>query len=126
MALTWDRIERLKSHSCNEKQFQAAFTADKGLLGDKVYECRQKLALFKYTPIPPVPEGVTRTYSKVKADEQGNHYEGEINTETQHRDGRGHMMYADGSYYEGYWRSDEPSGRGRKIFIDGDYYEGEF
>jgi hypothetical protein len=35
------------------------------------------------------------------------------------------MLFADGSYYEGYFENDKMRGKGRMIYFDGDIYEGE-
>jgi hypothetical protein len=56
----------------------------------------------------------------------GSKYEGEWNTDSNERDGRGVQIWADGSIYEGYWKNDRANGRGRLIHSDGDVYEGEW
>jgi hypothetical protein len=56
----------------------------------------------------------------------GSKYEGEWNTSSNERDGRGVQVWADGSIYEGYWKNDRANGRGRLIHSDGDVYEGEW
>ena len=81
--------------------------------------------MFKYSPIPPVPEGMTRKHTKLVS-QSGDRYEGEVNEKDDRKDGRGHIIYADGSYFEGYWRDDLPHGRGRRIYKSGDFYEGEW
>jgi hypothetical protein len=42
------------------------------------------------------------------------------------RHGFGKCLNIDGSYYEGFFKSDQYYGVGRLIYHDGDYYEGEF
>jgi hypothetical protein len=36
------------------------------------------------------------------------------------------LIWANGSFYEGYWRNDKANGNGRLIHADGDVYEGEW
>jgi hypothetical protein len=42
------------------------------------------------------------------------------------RNGRGKMMYEDGSIYEGEWKDDRHHGSGKWLSVDGSSYEGEF
>ncbi len=42
------------------------------------------------------------------------------------RQGRGTMIYEDGSTYEGYWQNNAFSGKGRYIDIFGGYYTGNW
>ena len=42
------------------------------------------------------------------------------------RQGRGMLIWKDGSKYEGYWKNDMTDGKGRLIHSDGDVYEGEW
>jgi hypothetical protein len=53
-------------------------------------------------------------------------YDGEFNTTTGQRDGRGKLIYSNGSIYEGYWKDGKKQGRGRMIYGDGTVYEGEW
>ena len=39
------------------------------------------------------------------------------------RHGKGKQIFADGGYYEGYWKDDIPFGIGRLIRNNGDLYE---
>ena len=54
----------------------------------------------------------------------GHEYEGEWNTITNERHGRGYLVWNDGSVYEGYWLHDRANGKGRLIQTDGDVYLG--
>jgi hypothetical protein len=51
--------------------------------------------------------------------------EGEVNAQGE-REGRGTMVYDDGSMYEGQWRAGKKHGRGKYSFATGDVYEGEY
>jgi hypothetical protein len=52
-------------------------------------------------------------------------YYGEWCRKTQQRHGRGFMLWADGSKYEGYWKNDKASVRGKLFHANGDVYEGK-
>ena len=56
---------------------------------------------FKWSPVPPIPEGVVRSYTTEKISED-EIYEGEVNQKGE-RDGRGHLV-SFGIYYEGYFK----------------------
>lgn len=43
-----------------------------------------------------------------------------------YREGRGLMIFSDGSLYEGDWQKDKQDGFGRHIHLDGDVYEGQW
>lgn len=58
--------------------------------------------------------------------ENGARYEGEWNTTTNEREGKGIQVWADGSMYEGTWKNSKANGKGRLIHADGDVYEGEW
>ena len=53
-------------------------------------------------------------------------YEGQWNTLTGKRHGRGYQEWGDGSVYEGYWQDDKACGKGRLIHADGDIYDGNW
>ncbi len=42
------------------------------------------------------------------------------------RHGKGIMLWADGSVYEGIWRRNQANGKGRLVHIDGDIYDGDW
>jgi len=42
------------------------------------------------------------------------------------KEGKGKLLWVDGSVYEGYWSQDKKNGRGRLIKADGDVYVGEW
>lgn len=42
------------------------------------------------------------------------------------RDGKGYMIWPDGSIYEGFWVNNQATGYGRMIHADGDVYDGEW
>ena len=46
--------------------------------------------------------------------------------ELDRKDGKGILISADGSKYEGYWKEDKANGRGRLTYANGDVYEGEW
>lgn len=52
-------------------------------------------------------------------------YQGETNAKGE-REGKGEMTWADGDFYEGYWKANEPNGKGRLIYKNGETYEGDF
>ena len=53
-------------------------------------------------------------------------YYGELEKNGNKRHGRGILVGADGSIYEGYWKGEKLNVKGKIIFSDGDVYEGEF
>ena len=57
--------------------------------------------------------------------ENGAVYKGQW-TKNDERQGRGIMVWNDGSKYVGYWYNDMANDRGRLIHADGDIYEGEW
>ena len=65
-----------------------------------------------------------RTFIPNKIVENGAKYEGEWNTITNVKEGRGVQIWQDGSRYDGYWSDDMANGHGRLIHADGDVYEG--
>jgi hypothetical protein len=61
----------------------------------------------------------------VKLDNESQ-YQGEWKIEKLLRDGKGFMIWPDGSLYEGYWEENKANGYGRMIHADGDVYEGDW
>ena len=57
--------------------------------------------------------------------ETGARYDGEWLKGTQIRQGRGKVVWPDGSTYEGYWANNKANGKGRLIHNNGNYYEGQ-
>lgn len=55
----------------------------------------------------------------------GAKYSGQVVDENV-REGKGVLIWPDGSRYDGYWKDDRANGRGRLIHADGDVYEGEW
>mmetsp|Transcript_44629 Transcript_44629/g.43269 ORF Transcript_44629/g.43269 Transcript_44629/m.43269 type:complete len:130 (+) Transcript_44629:96-485(+) len=54
------------------------------------------------------------------------YYLGQWNKMNSLRDGMGKQIWADGRFYEGFWKNDKPEGKGRLIHPDGEVYEGEW
>ena len=54
----------------------------------------------------------------------GSKYVGQFIKETNIKDGIGHLIYPDGSIFEGTFRNDLPV-KGRYIMINGDVYQGK-
>ena len=68
---------------------------------------REKLAQlgeFEYEPSPEDYATIAREFKSDFTDGQGIFYEGEVAAGTCIKDGRGVAIFADGSYYEGYWQ----------------------
>ena len=51
-------------------------------------------------------------------------YMGQWDLENGHREGKGIMIWKDGSKFTGMWHNDMAQGLGRLIHADGDFYEG--
>lgn len=92
----------------------------------RVQGIRERLPEFIYGLYPneDYDPGVFRQHKDMVVLPDGAHYEGEWNTQTEQRHGRGYQIWSDGSIYEGYWKSDKANGRGRLIHADGDIYDG--
>jgi len=83
------------------------------------------------------PDGIKRILSDLIIMENGDKYYGFLyyqipfiilyrNAETKERDGKGVMIWLDGSRYDGYWNSDKTHGKGRLIHANGDVYTGDW
>ena len=53
-------------------------------------------------------------------------YTGQIDKATNKREGKGILVWPDGSRYDGSWKDDKANGYGRLIHADGDVYTGEW
>ena len=51
-------------------------------------------------------------------------YDGEWLSQTQIRQGKGVLIWPDGSIYEGYWVDNKANGKGRLVHADGEFYDG--
>jgi hypothetical protein len=67
-----------------------------------------------------------RVYAYIESTIDGGQYEGEVNEETNGRDGYGISILKDGSVYEGQWKNDKSEGKGFRVFVDRDYYIGDY
>jgi hypothetical protein len=56
--------------------------------------------------------------------ENGSIYYGEWCSKTDQRHGRGFMLWADGSKYEGYWQNDMTNVKSTLFHANGDIYDG--
>ena len=88
---------------------------------------RESLPTFKYKNFEQEKDPSVKKVLKDKIVlEDGHEYEGEWNTKTNLRHGKGYQIWYDGSIYEGYWINDKANGRGRLIHADGDIYDGDW
>lgn len=58
--------------------------------------------------------------------ENGAIYQGEWDKRTNLRDGRGIVVWENGTRYDGFFLRGKANGRGRIVHVDGDVYEGEW
>ncbi|CDW74605.1 morn repeat protein [Stylonychia lemnae] len=58
--------------------------------------------------------------------EDGDMYQGEYDSLTNQRDGRGRYIHSNGAVYDGLWKNNQLDGFGRQIYDSGDYYLGEW
>lgn len=65
-------------------------------------------------------------YRAIKELEIQAKYEGEWITGKDIRQGKGKLIWSDGSMYEGWWMNNMTNGRGRLIHADGDVYDGQW
>lgn len=104
-----------------------SFVANSKVVSPQILKTISAIGHFKYETVVETQPNLNRTDVKyTESNEKGEWYEGQINKETKQREGRGNVVFSDGSYYEGYWKADLASGRGRLIHTNGDFYEGEF
>jgi len=89
-----------------------------------VHQLFTKLGPYKYPPL--IDDGVKRVLKENHIVENGGQYYGFWNEETGKRDGKGVMIFYDGSRYDGYWKNNQAHGKGRLIHSDGDCYEGDW
>ena len=80
---------------------------------------------FVYMEAPPTPPGKQRKNEHNFRVKDGAKYTGQM-IDGNVRDGKGVLIWPDGSRYDGYWKDDRANGRGRLIHADGDVYEGEW
>ena len=95
----------------------------------RVMKIRESLPNFDYDEYQPPKEDkkFVKLVQKEKVMlEDGHEYEGQWNTKTNMKHGKGYQIWYDGSIYEGYWKFDKAYGRGRLIHADGDIYEGDW
>lgn len=94
---------------------------------DTINQIRETLAKFHFGD-EFATDGKHRVMKPITMLENGSKYEGEwLKTSGEEvRDGRGVLIWLDGSRYEGYWRDNQANGRGRLIHADGDVYEGQW
>ena len=87
-----------------------------------VHDLKKKLPAFIYDEAS-LKEDLEREVKKIVKDSEWV-YEGQVNSNTGKKDGRGIQTWIDGSFYEGYWKNGMSNGRGRLIHSIGDVYEG--
>ena len=58
--------------------------------------------------------------------ENGAKYQGEWDSQTNLRDGRGVVIWANGTRYDGFFKQGKANGRGRIVHSEGDSYDGEW
>eukprot|EP00826_Nyctotherus_ovalis_P002973 TRINITY_DN10597_c0_g1_i5.p1 TRINITY_DN10597_c0_g1~~TRINITY_DN10597_c0_g1_i5.p1 ORF type:complete len:224 (-),score=65.56 TRINITY_DN10597_c0_g1_i5:45-716(-) len=74
----------------------------------------------------PMSDEVERILKEMQVLDNEREYYGFWNKETNELDGKGMILYPDGSQYEGYLKNNEANGKGRLIHADGDVYIGEW
>ena len=89
-----------------------------------IIKVRKRLGPFNYEPSPP-PDNVVRVQRPLTTLDSGPQYEGEWD-ELGRLDGKGILLWPDGSLYEGYFKAGKLNGRGRLIHADGSVYTGEW
>ncbi|CDW87367.1 morn repeat protein [Stylonychia lemnae] len=87
-----------------------------------VHDLKKTLPAFVYDETQ-LKDDIEREFKKIVKDDESM-YDGQVNSSTGLRDGRGTQTWVDGSYYEGYWKNGKSHGRGRLIHSVGDVYEG--
>ena len=94
----------------------------------RVRDIRKNLPEFQYGKYQDedYEPGIQKEKRDMATFPDGSVFDGEWNTATNQRHGRGHQIWADGSIYEGYWQNDRANGRGRLIHSDGDVYDGDW
>eukprot|EP00831_Metopus_contortus_P047076 TRINITY_DN378_c0_g1_i2.p1 TRINITY_DN378_c0_g1~~TRINITY_DN378_c0_g1_i2.p1 ORF type:complete len:205 (-),score=55.59 TRINITY_DN378_c0_g1_i2:130-744(-) len=98
-------------------------TAEKLRLGNEItIEKYDEYGPYEYPPMP--NDGVERELRELQKLEEGGQYYGFWNVVSNERDGKGVMVWADGSRYDGFWKNNRANGRGRLLHADGDVYEG--
>ena len=85
----------------------------------------RELGPYEYVDYKLEQEFGKRKEKDVKNFEDGARYKGEWLDGTHIKEGKGMVIYADGSVYEGYWKNDYRHGPGRYIHTDSYVYEGE-
>ncbi|CDW88864.1 morn repeat protein [Stylonychia lemnae] len=95
-----------------------------------VNEIIASLGDFNYGSIDKIHSNPNRVFRPLVEYTDGTMYQGEFDIVTNQRDGRGRLIYSNGSVYDGLWKNNEKNGYGRKISGDeqwqGVYYIGEF
>ena len=81
-------------------------------------EAESKLPKLIIQPLKDYPK-------KSMALEDGSYYNGQFNHNGQ-REGKGILIYQDGTKFEGLFKDDQINGLGRIIFKNGDHYTGDF
>ena len=71
-------------------------------------------------------DGVKRAFRDIQKIDETGQYLGFWDEEANQRDGKGVMIFTNGSRYDGYWNKNKTNGRGRLIHADGEMYEGDW
>lgn len=100
------KIQKLTGHSCQEKVFQPSFEASTKKVSAHVLKTISVIGQFKYETVLTAPVANREDVKDSEPNEKGEWYEGQVSEESKMREGRGNVVYADGSYYEGYWKED--------------------
>lgn len=95
-------MQKLSGYNWNEKVFQPSFVASTKKVSPNVLKTIQVVGQFKYDSKASVANLVD--VRDQEPNQSGEWYEGQVNQETKMREGRGNVVYGDGSYYEGYWK----------------------
>jgi len=90
----------------------------------KVLEEIQSLELFDWTLDG--DENPNRELRSIVEMENGAIYQGEWDSQSNLRDGRGIVIWSNGSRYDGFFLNGKANGRGRIVHAEGDYYEGNW
>ncbi|CDW77973.1 protein kinase domain containing protein [Stylonychia lemnae] len=112
-------------HSPSNDEAKSAFALTIQSTDAFVNEIINKLGDFNYGAIDKVHPNPNRIFMPLIKYDDGTIYQGEYDTITKQRDGRGRYILSDGGVYDGFWKNDQRDGYGRLIIFDGDYYIGE-
>ena len=124
--IEWEAaFEQLKEQLREQPQIEIE-SSHRLKINEDVRAKLDELTPFDYSAISADQLPVSADVIDRTLEENGTVFFGQTDFFTKSREGKGYQVFADGSFYEGCWKSNQPCGFGRKLGSDGLMYLGNW